>query len=65
MTLAETIQGLEAAIKGLEPPFLALPEQGWSAEKLAYQRGARAAYGKVLACLKEIDRGNCSPEPTP
>jgi hypothetical protein len=35
-------------------PFLALPEHGWNPERLAYQRGARDAYKKVIDALKEI-----------
>jgi hypothetical protein len=45
------IAELEEAVRRLEPPFLALPEDGWTAEKLAYQRGARDAYLAVLKLL--------------
>lgn len=54
MTLDEMRDEIEAAVKGLEPPFLALPEQGWTADKLAYQRGARDAYKAVLEVLKQL-----------
>jgi hypothetical protein len=42
------IASLEAAIRDLEPPFLALPEHGLTAETLAYRRGARDAYKLIL-----------------
>ena len=44
---------LEEALRRLEPPFLALPEQGETAEALAYRRGARDAYHLVLLALKK------------
>ena len=51
--LTEVIEKLEFAIKALEPPFLALPEDGHTIESLAYRRGLRDAYQKVLDALKE------------
>ena len=53
-TLDEMRDQIEAAVEGLKPPFLALPEQGWTVEKLAYQRGARDAYKAVLDALREV-----------
>ncbi len=53
--LPNLIAELEAAAKALEPPFLALPEQGWTPEKMAYQRGAKHAYEAVISALKEAD----------
>ncbi|HEY1441361.1 MAG TPA: hypothetical protein VGF65_11095 [Mycobacterium sp.] len=63
MTRAELIADLQAAVRALEPPFLeppflALPEHGFTTENLAYRRGARDAYTKVLVVLME-------PEGTP
>jgi hypothetical protein len=43
---------LEEAVRKLEPPFLALPERGETAETLAYRRGARDAYQAVIALLR-------------
>jgi hypothetical protein len=51
---AAIIEGLEKAISELEPPFLALPENGDTAETLAYRRGARDAYRNVLDTLKAL-----------
>ena len=47
------IAELETAAKALEPPFLALPEEGWTPEKLAYWRGAKHAHEAVISALKE------------
>jgi hypothetical protein len=52
--LARIVAELEAAISQLEPPFLALPERGETAEALAYLRGARHAYQTVIAALEAI-----------
>ncbi len=51
--LESVIAELELAVKGLETPFLGLPEDGHSLE-LAYQRGARDAYQNVMVALKEL-----------
>jgi hypothetical protein len=50
MTQEEIIEKLEEAIKALEPPFLALH---WTAEGLAYRRGARDAYIELLKALRD------------
>jgi hypothetical protein len=47
------IEQLRQAIKELEPPFLALPEAGGNPVILAYRRGARDAYQRVLDTLLE------------
>lgn len=54
MIIAAVIKGLEDAVKKLEPPFLALPERDETAETLAYWRGARDAYQKVIDTLREL-----------
>jgi hypothetical protein len=46
MTERELIEKLEEAIKALEPP-----EHAWTAEGLAYRRGARDAYIELLKAL--------------
>lgn len=52
--MAAIIEGLRDAIEKLEPPFLALPENGDTAETLAYRRGARDAYQIVLDTLERL-----------
>ena len=52
--LESIIRELEQAAESLTPPFMTLPEDGVSGEKLAYRRGARDAYIKVVASLREI-----------
>lgn len=52
--LRRVIEELQAAIRALEPPFLALPERGETAEQMAYRRGVRDAYTKVLTVLSEL-----------
>jgi len=52
--MAGIIQGLRDAIRQLEPPFLALPEDGDTPETLAYRRGARDAYKNVLDALENL-----------
>lgn len=52
--IEDTIRVLEATIKALTPPFLALPEHGLTPEKLAYRRGARDAYIIALAEFKKL-----------
>ena len=52
MIMVSIIDELERAIKELKPPFLGLPEEGHTAETLAYRRGARDAYTQVLETLR-------------
>lgn len=52
--LPSILAALKDAVKGLEPPFLALPERGKTVESLAYQRGARDAYLAVIDALEEL-----------
>jgi hypothetical protein len=52
--LSILIEELEQAIRMLEPPFLGLPEHGWTPERLAYRRGARDAYAAVLEALRGV-----------
>jgi hypothetical protein len=54
MTKAELIEQMEAAVKALEPPFLALPELGQTAEQMAYRRGVRDAYRAALEAIAEL-----------
>lgn len=54
MNLLTIIEELEEAVKALDPPFLALPEDGWTLEKLAYQRGMKDAYTKVVVELRKV-----------
>jgi hypothetical protein len=55
--LPKIIADLEVAIDALAPPFLALPEHGYTAEVLAYRRGVRDAYSVVLKALGEQSDG--------
>jgi hypothetical protein len=52
--LRRIIEELQAAVRALEPPFLALPERGETAEQMAYRRGLRDAYTKVLIALNGV-----------
>jgi hypothetical protein len=52
MGSSSLIEELEAAIKALDSPFLALPEDGHTLESLAYRRGAKDAYQNVVNVLK-------------
>jgi hypothetical protein len=47
---------LKEAIDHLKPPFLALPEEGYTREMLAYRNGAHDAYSIVLNLLAEIEK---------
>jgi hypothetical protein len=51
MRIPGIVEELQGAIKALEAPFLAVPEHGYTPEKLAYRRGARDAYIEVLKAL--------------
>jgi hypothetical protein len=53
MTRQELIEELQAAIDALHSPTL--PERGGTAENLAYRRGVRDAYVKVLEALDELE----------
>jgi hypothetical protein len=52
--VAAMIDVMEAALKQVEPPFLALPERGETPETLAYRRGARDAYRGVIVALHAL-----------
>jgi hypothetical protein len=51
--LRHVIEELQEAVRALEPPFLALPERGETAEQMAYRRGARDAYVAVVTALTD------------
>jgi hypothetical protein len=50
---------LQEAIKRLEPPFLGLPEHGFTVESMAYRKGLYDAYVIVLKVIKEAEGFEC------